>query len=69
MPKVKANGILINYETRGTGDPVLFIHGSGMCWKMWEPQSKAFSNRYKMIMVDLRGHGESSKEFQVESIL
>jgi 3-oxoadipate enol-lactonase len=63
MPKVKANEILINYETRGTGDPVLFIHGSGMCWKMWEPQSKAFSNRYKMIMVDLRGHGESSKEF------
>lgn len=63
IPRVQANGITINYEVRGEGEPILFLHGSGVCWKFWEPQIQAFSSKYKMIMVDLRGHGESSKEF------
>ncbi|AIE61329.1 alpha/beta fold hydrolase [Bacillus methanolicus] len=63
MPKVNANGATINYEIMGDGPPVLFIHGSGVSWRMWEPQFEDFSPKFKMIMVDLRGHGESSKDF------
>lgn len=57
------NGATYYYEIRGEGDPVLFIHGSGASWKIWEPQFEAFSKRYKMILVDMRGHGGSTKEF------
>lgn len=63
MTKVKVNEIEINYEVRGEGDPIIFIHGSGASWKMWKPQIEQFSKKYKMIMIDMRGHGESSKHF------
>ncbi|MFC3885665.1 alpha/beta fold hydrolase [Bacillus songklensis] len=63
MPKVLVNGMTMNYEVRGTGKPVLFIHGSGVSWKMWEPQIESLSERYEMMMIDMRGHGESSKIF------
>ncbi|MGE5654610.1 MAG: alpha/beta fold hydrolase [Bacillota bacterium] len=63
MPKVNANGAEISYQMIGTGQPLLFIHGSGGCWKQWEPQFAAFSQEFTMILMDMRGHGESSKEF------
>ncbi|WP_219375871.1 alpha/beta fold hydrolase [Bacillus mycoides] len=63
MPKVTANGITIHYEIKGQGSPILFLHGSGSSWKMWEPQLEAFSAHYQMIMPDYRGHGDSTKEF------
>lgn len=67
LPFVQANGIAIHYEVRGSGLPALFLHGSGASWKMWEPQIDDLSKRLKMIMVDYRGHGESSKEFPNET--
>lgn len=63
MPKVNINEMEMNYEVRGEGEPIIFIHGSGASWKMWEPQIEPFSKKYKMIMIDMRGHGESSKHF------
>jgi 3-oxoadipate enol-lactonase len=65
MPKqeLQATDCVINYEVRGEGEPILFLHGSGVSWGMWEPQIEYVSKHYKMIMVDLRGHGESTKEF------
>jgi len=63
MPKVNANGITIHYEMKGQGTSILFLHGSGSSWKMWEPQFEAFSSRYQMLMPDYRGHGETTKEF------
>ncbi|MFJ7737400.1 alpha/beta fold hydrolase [Lysinibacillus sp. NPDC097287] len=63
MPKIKVNDIEMYYEERGKGYPIIFIHGSGASWKMWKPQIEQFSKKYKMIMIDMRGHGESSKHF------
>ncbi|MCM3290461.1 alpha/beta hydrolase [Paenibacillus sp. MER 180] len=63
MPKAVVNGMIMNYERKGKGTPVLFLHGSGSSWRMWEPQFEAFSERYSMIMPDYRGHGDSTKEF------
>ncbi|MCY9531809.1 Pimeloyl-ACP methyl ester carboxylesterase [Paenibacillus sp. cl6col] len=63
MPKAAVNGMLMHYESKGKGLPVLFLHGSGSSWRMWEPQFEAFSARYSMIMPDYRGHGDSTKEF------
>ncbi|MBS2967809.1 alpha/beta hydrolase [Metabacillus sp. KIGAM252] len=63
MPKVEMNHVQLNYEVRGEGPPVVFLHGLGASWRMWEPQIDAFSSKYQMIMPDLRGHGESTKTF------
>ena len=63
MPYLRVNDINIHYECCGAGEPILFIHGSGACWKMWEPQVGAFSPAYQMIMVDIRGHGKTDRHF------
>ncbi|SOC25156.1 pimeloyl-ACP methyl ester carboxylesterase [Ureibacillus xyleni] len=63
MPKVEFDNVQIHYEVRGHGVPILFLHGLGASWKMWAPQIDFFSPKYKMIMLDLRGHGSSTKTF------
>jgi 3-oxoadipate enol-lactonase len=63
MPNIQANGITIHYEIKGEGEPILFLHGLGSSWKLWVPQMEYFSKKYKMIMMDLRGHGETTNYF------
>ncbi|MFD2616461.1 alpha/beta fold hydrolase [Terrilactibacillus laevilacticus] len=63
MPDVFTNGINIHYEVRGEGEPILFLHGLGGSWKMWAPQMEYFPKKHKMIMMDLRGHGGTSRVF------
>jgi 3-oxoadipate enol-lactonase len=52
------NGFL-EYETVGTGIPVLFIHGFPLSRKMWSPQLKGLSDFGLLVSLDLRGHGDS----------
>lgn len=63
MPTLKMNEFVLNYEVRGSGKPIVFLHGLGASWRMWEPQIETFSKKYQMIMVDLRGHGGSTRSF------
>lgn len=53
MPKVELDKVRINYEVRGEGQPIVFLHGLGASWKMWIPQIDSFSSKYKMIMLDM----------------
>ncbi|MCK6255637.1 alpha/beta hydrolase [Fictibacillus sp. KIGAM418] len=48
------------YEERGTGTPVIFIHGVWMSSKFFHKQLSAPSKSYRTITLDLRGHGQSS---------
>ena len=61
MPKIQANGISLYYEINGEGQPLLFIHGLGSSTRDWEYQVPEFSKSYKVITLDLRGHGQSDK--------
>ncbi|WP_242220027.1 alpha/beta fold hydrolase [Bacillus cereus group sp. BfR-BA-01380] len=63
MAVVKTRNGEFHYKCFGKGEPILFLHGSGACWKMWEPQIESFSKQYKMILMDYRGHGDSIKTF------
>lgn len=69
MAKAEANGIKLYYEIHGTGEPLLFIHGLGSSARDWEAQAKFFSADYRVILVDLRGHGQSDKPKEEYSIL
>ena len=55
------NGIDLHYKIEGEGDPLLLIHGLGSILLDWECQTPYFSKNYKVITVDLRGHGRSGK--------
>ena len=49
------------YETRGTGPPVVLIHGLGLNSHMWDWYADAFAGSYQVVTFDLLGHGESDK--------
>ena len=57
---VVVNGIDLHYEVRGTGEPLLLLHGFGSCAADWGSIAEQFAARNKVIMVDARGHGRST---------
>lgn len=61
MPIVEANGIKINYEESGSGDPLLLIMGITAPWSVWERHSEFWGQSFRCIMPDNRGVGLSDK--------
>lgn len=60
-----ATGITLNVVERpGTGAPVICLHGIWDWWRYWRPLVPdgpgSFHGR-PLVMLDLRGHGDSSK--------
>ncbi len=55
------NGIRIEYLDQGEGDVILLLHGLGSTKADWDFQVDAFSEEYRVIAPDLRGHGNSTK--------
>lgn len=49
----------VHYLERGQGEPLLLLHGVGMRAEAWGPQIAYFSKRYRVIALDLPGHGKS----------
>jgi pimeloyl-ACP methyl ester carboxylesterase len=57
---ISADGVSIAYEVRGEGEPALvFIHGWCCDRSYWEEQTPHFAEKYKVVAIDLAGHGES----------
>lgn len=61
MPTVQANGIALNYEIHGDGEPLLLINGLADDLTSWGYQVPDFEQRYTTIIFDNRGIGGSSK--------
>jgi pimeloyl-ACP methyl ester carboxylesterase len=57
---IKINGIEMYYEEYGEGNPLVLLHGFGGCSQNWYPFTKELSKYFKLIVIDLRGHGYSS---------
>jgi pimeloyl-ACP methyl ester carboxylesterase len=60
MPEIDNHGVKIHFEEIGSGDPLVWVAGtgnSGGVWGMW--QLPHFSPRYRCITIDLRGTGAS----------
>ncbi|MCX5890277.1 MAG: alpha/beta fold hydrolase [Deltaproteobacteria bacterium] len=56
---VHAPCLKLNYYDQGAGEPLLFIHGLGGKAASWRFQLEALSNNYRVLAMDLRGHGQS----------
>lgn len=57
---VQINNIEIYYEEYGVGKPLVLLHGFGGSSQNWHPFTKKLSEHYRLIIVDLRGHGYST---------
>ncbi|WP_226481725.1 alpha/beta fold hydrolase [Natrinema amylolyticum] len=47
------------YETSGDGPPLVFVHGGWMNGQAWEPQVERFAEEYRVVTLDVRGHGKT----------
>lgn len=49
------------YDRRGSGEPLVLIHGIGHRRQAWAPMMDRLAERYDVIAVDLAGFGESPR--------
>lgn len=57
---VQINDIEMYYEEYGEGKPLVLLHGFGGCTQNWHPFTGKLSESYRLIVVDMRGHGYST---------
>ena len=49
----------LNYMRRGSGSPLLLVHGLGAGWRSWTPIIDELAEHREVIAVDLPGFGET----------
>lgn len=59
MEHLRSDDAEIFYETRGNGSPVVLLHPFPCHHEFWNPVAPALDSRYRLILPDLRGHGDS----------
>jgi non-heme chloroperoxidase len=63
-----SDGALLHVESRGEGAPVVFLP----CWmgttRFWDRQAGPLSDRFRVVAVDPRAHGNSSKALHGHTI-
>ena len=59
MPKLNRDGVQIYYEVHGEGPVILLSHGYSSTSAMWKGQIEALSAKHKLVIWDMRGHGDS----------
>src|SRR5262249_28199088 len=55
------DGVTLRYEEAGSGKPLVCIPGWSQTAAQFKHQLSGLSDRYRVIAVDMRGHGESDK--------
>ena len=61
------NGIKIYAKEIGEGPLVIMVHGWPESWYSWRHQLKPIADLgYKVLAIDVRGYGQSSKPYEVE---
>ena len=59
--RVDAGEVEINTLVGGEGPPLLLLHGYPQSHVMWRKVAPALAERYRVVVTDLRGYGDSGK--------
>src|ERR1700688_2757811 len=59
MPTINRDGVKIYYEVHGSGPALLLTHGYSSTSAMWQGQIEALSKHHRLVLWDMRGHGQS----------
>jgi pimeloyl-ACP methyl ester carboxylesterase len=60
METINVNGIRLAYERRGTGSPLVLLHGYPLDHHLWDEVVPLLQDTFDLIVPDLRGFGKSS---------
>src|SRR5215469_7252837 len=63
-----SNGVRLYVVDEGSGTPVVFVHGVMMSGRFFARQVPYFSPSFRVIVPDLRGHGQSEKVLHGHSV-
>lgn len=66
--EIQYQGHSIAYQSQGTGQAIVFIHGFMEDRSMWQYHYQAMSAHHKCIAIDLPGHGASDMLSEVHSM-
>ena len=79
MLRALRENTLLNYSTHLHSNSqvwVTFVHGDGGSASIWHKQVREFKNHYNVLLLDLRGHGDSpslmkafDEKYDVDSII
>lgn len=61
MPFLSVNGLKTFYESKGKGRTLILIHGAGGMSSYWANQLSELSRKFRVIAIDLPGHGKSER--------
>lgn len=50
----------INFEEYGSGNALVLLHGFTESLKIWDDYKESLSKNFRLILIDLPGHGKSS---------
>jgi len=60
---VSDDGVHVRFDVQGQGEPVLvFVHGWGSERSRWKGQVAHFSDKHRIVTLDLPGFGESGND-------
>ena len=63
MPFIRAtDGVPIHYKSQGVGQPIVLVHAWTMNGRFFEENMRVLSEKYRVITIDMRGHGRSGKD-------
>ena len=54
-------GVTVNYAIKGSGKPLLLLHGYPENHLMWRHVAPALARDHTVVLADLRGYGDSGK--------
>jgi pimeloyl-ACP methyl ester carboxylesterase len=59
MATLSVDGGEVWYESQGQGQPLVFLHGAWSNGDAWDPQVERFVDDYRVVRMDVRGHGRT----------
>ena len=59
LQRIKSSDAEIVYRVLGEGPPVVLLHPFPANHEFWLPVARALATRYRVVLPDLRGHGDS----------
>ncbi len=60
MSYYAASGVELFYHDQGAGEPILFIHGTGMSSDIWGEAPNDLAASHRVVVYDRRGHAKSA---------
>lgn len=58
---VERDGVRLHTRVGGAGSPLLLLHGHPQCMAMWHKVLPALAARHRVVLMDLRGYGDSDR--------